>query len=146
MATTARRRHLGAKAAVDGPWPSPWRQAGGAIPLAVSIAAHSSPMASIQKDWDAAVSEAHVGDTQMPIIGNVSAKLMRTAADLREDIQRQMQSRVRWTETIENASWQGVTTFVEMGTGTVLLGLIRRIAAEATGLPLGTPADLSALE
>jgi len=117
-----------------------------AVPLAVSIAAHSSLMASIQADWDAAVSAAHVGDTQIPIIGNVSATLMLTAADLREDIQRQMQSRVHWTETIENASRGGVTTFIEMGTGTVLLGLIRRIAADATGLPLGTPADFSALE
>ena len=116
-----------------------------AVPLAVSIAAHSSLMASIQADWDAAVSAAHVGDTQIPIIGNVSATLMLTAADLREDIQRQMQSRVHWTETIENASRGGVTTFIEMGTGTVLLGLIRRIAADATGLPLGTPADFSAL-
>ena len=136
----------GAKAAVERAMALA-KQAGArrALPLAVSIAAHSSLMASIQNDWDAAVSAAHVGDTQVPIIGNVSAKFMRTAADLREDIQRQMQSRVRWTETIENASAQGVTTFVEMGTGTVLLGLIRRIAAGATGFPLGTPADFSAL-
>jgi [acyl-carrier-protein] S-malonyltransferase len=137
----------GAKAAVDRAMALA-KEAGArrALPLAVSIAAHSTLMASIQSDWDAAVSDAHVGDTQIPVIGNVSAQIMRTGAELREDIQRQMQSRVRWTESIENASAQGITTFIELGTGTVLGGLIRRIASAAMALPLGTPADFSALQ
>jgi [acyl-carrier-protein] S-malonyltransferase len=103
-------------------------------------------MASIQQDWDAAVAEAHLQDAQIPVIGNVGARNLRTAAELGEDIRAQMQSRVRWTETIESASSQGVTTFVEVGTGSVLLGLIRRIAPSATGFPLGSPADFSALQ
>ncbi len=116
------------------------------IPLAVSIAAHSGLMASMQADWDAAVTEAHIGDAQVPIIGNVSAAAMRSAGELRNDIQLQMQSRVRWTETIQKAAAEGITTFVEFGTGSVLLGLIRRIVPGAAGYPLGTPGDLAALE
>jgi [acyl-carrier-protein] S-malonyltransferase len=57
-----------------------------------------------------------------------------------------MQSRVRWTETITAARKRGVDTFMEIGTGSVLLGLIKRIASEATGFPLGTAADLAAAQ
>lgn len=117
-----------------------------AVPLAVSIAAHSDLMASIQDDWNAAVSAADVLDGQVSLLGNVSAQPIRAAADLRQDIQSQMQSRVRWTESIQRASRDGITTFVEVGTGTVLLGLVKRIAAGATGFPLGTPSDFEAIE
>jgi [acyl-carrier-protein] S-malonyltransferase len=117
-----------------------------AIPLAVSIAAHSKLMAGIQDEWNAAVEAAHVQDADVLVIGNVAGRALTSAADLRQDIQAQMQSRVRWTETIQLLTAQGVSTFVEVGTGNVLLGLTRRIAAAASGFPLGTPADFAALE
>ncbi|MFN2120169.1 MAG: ACP S-malonyltransferase [Anaerolineales bacterium] len=117
-----------------------------AVPLAVSIAAHSDLMASIQDDWNAAVDAANVVEAEVPLIGNVSAQPTRAAADLRQDVQRQMQSRVRWTESIQHASKVGMTTFVEVGTGTVLLGLIKRIAPGAVGFALGTPSDFEAIE
>ncbi len=117
-----------------------------AIPLAVSIAAHSKLMASIQEEWDEAVNAAGVKDAKIQIIGNVSVKAMRSAADLCADIQSQMQSRVRWVETIQLLSGQGIANFVEVGTGNVLIGLIRRIAPSAVGFPLGNPPDLAALE
>ena len=63
-----------------------------------------------------------------------------------KDIQLQMQSRVRWTETIQLLAGQGITTFVEVGTGNVLMGLIRRINPTATGYLLGGPSDFAALE
>lgn len=116
-----------------------------AIPLAVSIAAHSDLMRTIQDDWDAAVAESRIGDSDASIVGNVSAQAMREAADLQQDIRLQMQSRVRWTETIQKLAAEGISTFVEVGSGTVLLGLIRRIEPTATTYPLGTPADLAAL-
>jgi [acyl-carrier-protein] S-malonyltransferase len=67
------------------------------------------------------------------------------ASELQQDIRAQMQSRVRWTETVQLLVGQGVTTFVEVGTGNVLIGLVRRIASSATGYPLGNPADFTAL-
>jgi [acyl-carrier-protein] S-malonyltransferase len=115
------------------------------IPLAVSIAAHSKLMATIQDEWNAAVAAAGLGDTSIPVLGNVTAAPLQRAADLQRDLQMQMQSRVRWTETIKGAEERGISTFVEMGTGNVLLGLIRRILPAAQGYPLGTPADFSAL-
>ena len=137
----------GAKAAVERAM-SGAKAAGAkrAIPLAVSIAAHSKLMDSIQGEWNDAVNAAGVKDAQIQIVGNVIAKPIQSAADLRADIQSQMQSRVRWTETIQLLVNQGITAFVEIGTGNVLTGLIRRINPSTTVYQLGTPFDLAALD
>lgn len=117
-----------------------------AIPLAVSIAAHSQLMASIQGEWDAAVEAAGIVNPAIRVVGNVGAQPMSAAGELRADIKAQMQSRVRWTESVQWLAGQGVAAFVEVGTGSVLIGLIRRIASTAAGFPLGTPADFAGLE
>jgi [acyl-carrier-protein] S-malonyltransferase len=116
-----------------------------AIPLAVSIAAHSPLMASIQADWDAAVSSAPIVDGGAPVIGNVRAAALIEASELRGDIRAQMQSRVRWTESVQALRRQGIQTFIEVGSGSVLLGLIKRIDGLAHGLPLGNPSDFEVL-
>jgi [acyl-carrier-protein] S-malonyltransferase len=116
-----------------------------AIPLAVSIAAHSKLMASIQGEWNEAVHAAEIKDPSIKIIGNVNAGSMQSADELCVDIQLQMQSRVRWTETIQLLTRQGITTFVEAGPGNVLLGLIRRIDTSTSGFSLGNPVDFEAL-
>ncbi len=116
-----------------------------ALPLAVSIAAHSGLMDPIQHDWNEAVGRAGIVDASTPIVGNVRADMLDLAADLRLDVQLQMQSRVRWTETVQLLANQGIATFVEIGTGNVLGGLIKRIAKGASVLQLGTPADFEAL-
>ncbi len=117
-----------------------------ALPLAVSIAAHSRLMASIQDEWNDAVAAAGILDAAVPIVGNVAARVLSSAAELRADIQAQMQSRVRWTETVELLAQEGISSVVEVGTGNVLLGLVRRTAAAVEGYPLGNPADFSAME
>ncbi len=117
-----------------------------ALPLAVSIAAHSRLMASIQDEWNAAVDATEMGDVEIPVIGNVSARGLVSAAELRQDIQQQMQSRVRWTESVRLLSGMGASSFLEVGTGTVLLGLIRRILPSSTGYPLGNPVDFASLD
>lgn len=116
-----------------------------ALPLAVSIAAHSPLMDSIQADWNAAVEAAAFTDATTRVVGNVHAKPITSAADLRADVRAQMQSRVRWTESVNFMSAQGVSAYVELGNGTVLGGLIKRIQAEALTLPLGAPQDFGAL-
>jgi [acyl-carrier-protein] S-malonyltransferase len=116
-----------------------------ALPLAVSIAAHSPLMASIQGDWNAAVDAASFGELLIPVIGNVHAAPIQTADDARADIKAQMQSRVRWTDSVKFMIGQGITTFVEVGNGSVLGGLIKRIAPDAQNLTLGNPQDFSNL-
>jgi [acyl-carrier-protein] S-malonyltransferase len=116
-----------------------------ALPLAVSIAAHSPLMDSIQAEWNAAVEACPMKDADIPVIGNVHAKAIRTADELRADIKAQMQSRVRWTESVKDMSGSGIRAYVEAGSGNVLLGLIKRIDAAAAGYPLGSPSDFEAL-
>ena len=132
----------GAKAAVERAIAS--AKAAGAkrgIPLAVSIAAHSPLMASIQDEWNQAVDACDMTDPKTPVIGNVHARPMTTADELRADIKAQMGSRVRWTESVGVMLKSGVQAFVEVGSGSVLLGLIRRINSRLNGFPMGNSED-----
>ena len=110
-------------------------------PLAVSIAAHSPLMASIQDEWNQAVDACKMTNPYVPVIGNVHAKAMTTADELRNDIKAQMDSRVRWTESVGVMLKCGAQAFVEVGSGSVLLGLIRRIDSRLNGFPMGNPED-----
>ena len=115
------------------------------IPLAVSIAAHSPLMASIQDEWNEAVDACDMHEPEIPVIGNVHARPMTSAGELRDDIKAQMDSRVRWTESVREMLKSGTQAFVEVGSGNVLIGLIRRIDSSVTGYPLGTLGDFSNL-
>jgi len=116
-----------------------------ALALAVSIAAHSPLMATIQEEWNTAVDACAMEAPYIPVVGNVQAKPMLTADDLRADIKAQMQSRVRWTESVQRMQSDGIQTYVEAGSGEVLLGMIKRIHAESVRLPLGGPKDFVSL-
>ena len=117
-----------------------------AMPLAVSIAAHSPLMASIQEEWNSAVDAVAMNDLKVPVIGNVHAAQIKSADEARADLKAQMQSRVRWTDSVSLMSGMGIHTFVEAGSGTVLGGLVKRIAKDAANHPLGNPQDFAALE
>jgi [acyl-carrier-protein] S-malonyltransferase len=117
-----------------------------ALPLPVSIAAHSPLMDSIQSEWNAAVDASVMSDPAIPVISNVHAKAMTVADELRADIKAQMQSRVRWTESVQMMLGSGIQTYVEMGSGEVLLGLIKRIDPSAIRMALGNPKDFEALD
>ncbi len=117
-----------------------------AIPLAVSIAAHSPLMADIQDEWNQAVEACPLADPSVPVIGNVRAQPMKSADELRADLKEQMQLRVRWTESVRVMLGMDAQTFVEVGSGSVLLGLVRRIAQSAgveaaSAYPLGEAGD-----
>ncbi|MEW5868962.1 MAG: ACP S-malonyltransferase [Chloroflexota bacterium] len=114
-------------------------------PLAVSIASHSPLMISAQSSFSQAVDAAPIQDPSIPLVGNVSALPLSTAAELRSDLQAQLTLRVRWTESIQEMVARGVTTFVEIGSGNVLTGLVKRIEPESQTFSLGSPADFDAL-
>ncbi|WKZ38099.1 MAG: ACP S-malonyltransferase [Anaerolineales bacterium] len=116
-----------------------------ALPLAVSIAAHSPLMNSMQEEWMDVVNSAIFFPLQIQVIGNVHAAPLDEAS-ARVDIIAQMQSRVRWTESVQFMVSNRINAFVEAGTGTVLGGLVKRITGEATVYPLGNPQDFAALE
>lgn len=113
--------------------------------LAVSIAAHSPLMARAQTDFNQAVLQAGIVDPRIPLVGNVTALPLSTAAEIRSDLQAQLTSRVRWTESIQEMAARGVTTFIELGSGAVLAGLIKRIEESARAISIGCPADFDKL-
>ena len=111
------------------------------VHLSVSIAAHSPLMLAAQTDFNQAVAEAPIQKPSIPIIGNVTAKPLIEADQIRADLQAQLTSRVRWTESIQFLIHQGVATFIEIGSGSVLAGLIKRIDRQVQCLSLGSPID-----
>jgi [acyl-carrier-protein] S-malonyltransferase len=115
------------------------------IPLAVSIAAHSPLMTHAQADFNVAVEAAPFQEPQIPMIGNVTAAPLTRTDQIKSDLQAQLTSRVRWTESIQTMVAQGVNTFIELGSGSVLCGLIKRINREVATLALGTPEDFDSL-
>jgi len=115
-----------------------------ALPLPVSIAAHSPLMDSIQSEWNAAVDACAMSNPTIPVISNVHAKAMTVADELRADIKAQMQSRVRWTESVQMMLGSGIQAYAEVGSGEVLLGLIKRIDPSAVRVALGKPKDFAA--
>ena len=112
-----------------------------AVLLAVSIAAHSPLMASIQAEWDTAVAAVPLAEVAVPVVGNVTAKPMTCADEFRADLRAQLTCRVRWTETIQFMLAQGVMTFLELGSGNVLTGLHKRIDEGSACWVLGKPED-----
>jgi [acyl-carrier-protein] S-malonyltransferase len=116
-----------------------------AVQLAVSIAAHSPLMSSAQDEFNQAVEAAPIQDPKIALVGNVTAKALTAATDIRADLQAQLYSRVRWTESIQHMLVNGVDTFIEMGSGTVLSGLLKRIDRQASAISLSTPTDFEKL-
>lgn len=116
------------------------------VSLAVSIAAHSPLMNSIQLEWDNVVDTCAMNNPTVPVIGNVHANSLTTADSLRADLKDQMSSRVRWTESVEKMFEMGTRVFIEVGSGNVLIGLIRRIERDTGRFSIGIPSDFDLLE
>lgn len=117
-----------------------------ALPLNVSVAVHSRLMADAQSGLQQAITNTDIKTPQIPVIGNVSALPLDDSQSVRQELQEQLTSRVRWTETIEFIRSKQITTFLELGTGNVLGGLIRRIDKTTTQIPLGKPEDFESLQ
>lgn len=115
------------------------------VRLAVSIAAHSPLMAHAQADFNQAVAAAGLCDPTIPVVGNVTAQPLYTAGSLTADLEAQLGARVRWTESIQTMFQAGIDTFIEIGSGDVLIGLIKRIERNTQRLKLGHPTDFAKL-
>lgn len=114
------------------------------VPLAVSIAAHSPFMVAAENRLRTAMAQAEIADPRIPVIGNVSAQPLATAEAVRQDLEAQLTSTVRWTESIEIVLAAGVADFVEFGSGSVLTGMVKRIDRSAGRHNLDSPASFEA--
>jgi [acyl-carrier-protein] S-malonyltransferase len=87
-----------------------------------------------------------VHDPIPPVVANVDAELKRDAEAAIEALIAQISSAVQWEAVVRRLASEGVTTYVEVGPGTVLTGLIRKIHRDATVVSFGGPDDLPAIE
>lgn len=101
------------------------------VPLAVSIAAHSPLMQPAAEALRAAIDATTILPPQAPIIGNTTAQELTTVDAIRNELTAQLTGSVQWTASIQRMADVGVTTFVELGAGEVLTGLVKRIARSA---------------
>ena len=111
------------------------KAAGGlARPLKVSSAFHSPLMQEASRDFGEDIEQVTLSEPRIALYSNVTGK-PQSQADIALLLQRQMACPVRWQDTIEHlVAEQGIDTFVEVGPGATLSGLIRRIAPEARTL------------
>lgn len=113
-----------------------------AILLPVSAPFHCSLMRPAQEKLSADLDAAAFKDLSIPLINNWQAREITSAADAREGLYQQIPNPVRWADTIREMARKGVTRFVEVGAGSVLLGLCRNIDSTLRGVKFGEPADL----
>lgn len=102
-----------------------------AIQLAVSIASHSPLMAPAQAAFASAIDAVEWQAPHIPVIGNVSAAPLADLNAIRSELQAQLTSSVRWTESMQYMLDAGITHFIEVGSGEVLSGLTKRINRKA---------------
>jgi [acyl-carrier-protein] S-malonyltransferase len=105
--------------------------------LGVSIASHSPLMAAASAEFARHVSGLTLADPQVPVVANGSAKPMTARDDVAAEISAQMAAPVDWTGSVETMLGHGIRTFIELGPGAVIAGLIKRIDREATVLGIG---------
>jgi [acyl-carrier-protein] S-malonyltransferase len=81
----------------------------------------------------------------VPLVANVSATKVTDPAEIQDLLVQQVTATVRWRESVQEMVSLGVDSFVELGTGKVLAGLVKRIAPDAATISAGSPADIEAL-
>ena len=111
-----------------------------AIVLPVSVAAHSPLMAEAADAMRTVLDGVDFHDPHPPLLANADARPITTAAGARAELVEHLTAGVDWIAAIERMQAAGVTTFVEVGPGKVLTGLIKRIAPEAELIASDDPA------
>jgi [acyl-carrier-protein] S-malonyltransferase len=115
-----------------------------AVPLPVSAPFHCALMKPAQERMAVDLEALPFRDLSVPLVSNVDARVVRAAADVRGGLVRQVSGAVRWQESVELLVREGVSTFVEIGPGAVLSGLIKKIHRDARVLNVEDPKSLEA--
>ncbi|HET7036649.1 MAG TPA: ACP S-malonyltransferase [Thermomicrobiaceae bacterium] len=101
-----------------------------AVRLGISIASHSPLMERAGQQFNDLVGRIHLRDPQVPVIANISGQVLTTADDIRREIAHHVVRPVQWTGSVREMLNDGVGTFLEIGPGNVLGGLIKRITSD----------------
>jgi [acyl-carrier-protein] S-malonyltransferase len=114
-----------------------------ALNLPVSAPFHSSLMKPAAEKLKEKLAATSFALPQIPVINNIDVTLEANADRIRDTLYRQAFGPVRWVECVQAIKAKGITTVVECGPGKVLAGMVKRIDADMTGLPLFDPASLA---
>lgn len=113
-----------------------------AVPLPVSVPVHTPLMQKAADRLANDLAAVRWSDLQIPLVNNAEAKQIVKAADIQPSLVRQLPSSVLWEDSIKEMVRMGVKTFVEVGPGSVLAGLIKRIVPDAVTLNVNDPKSL----
>jgi [acyl-carrier-protein] S-malonyltransferase len=116
-----------------------------AIVLPVSVAAHSPLMAEAADGMRKALMGIDFQDPEAPLLANKDGRPIQTAEECRTELVEHLTAGVDWVRAVERMTAAGVTTFVEIGPGRVLTGLIKRIAPEVEAIAADDPGSLDRL-
>ncbi|HEY9886675.1 MAG TPA: ACP S-malonyltransferase, partial [Vampirovibrionales bacterium] len=113
------------------------------IPLAVSGAFHSPLVAEANQQFAKALDDYEFQNADCPVIQNVDGQKYTEGSSLKENLAKQMTSSVQWVKTVETALGLGAECFIEVGSGKVLSGLIKKIDRSAKVLQVSDPDSLN---
>jgi [acyl-carrier-protein] S-malonyltransferase len=116
-----------------------------AMPLPVGGAFHTPYMAPARERLREALAAATIVDLEIPVYANIDARPHDSATEWASLLSAQLVSPVRWRQSVQNMADAGATTFLELGPGSVLTGLVKRIVPDARGFAVGVPDDLDRL-
>ena len=115
-----------------------------AVPMPVSVPVHTPLMQQAADRLAKDLAAVTWSDLRMPLINNAAAKQIVNAADIQASLVRQLPSSVLWEDSVKTMAAMGVKIFIEVGPGTVLTGLIKRIVPEAATMNVNDPKSLDA--
>lgn len=116
-----------------------------ALPLPVSAPFHCSLMKPAADVMAEALANTMIAEPDAPVVANVTASGTRDPDEIQRNLVAQVTGTVRWRESVLAMKAEGVTTYVEVGAGKVLSGLVRRIDGEAATHNVGAPDDVKAV-
>jgi [acyl-carrier-protein] S-malonyltransferase len=112
--------------------------------LPVSVPVHTPLMQQAADRLAKDLAAVAWSDLHMPLINNAEAKQIVKAVDIQASLVRQLPSSVLWEDSVKTMAAMGVKIFIEVGPGTVLTGLIKRIVPEAATMNVNDPKSLDA--
>lgn len=116
-----------------------------ALPLPVSAPSHCALMKPAAEKLSASLAEISIAAPEFTVIHNVTVSVAQTAEEISSLLAQQLYSPVRWAETIQSFSNEGIQLVVEAGPGKVLTGLCKRIDKSVTGLAVFDNASLESV-
>ena len=116
-----------------------------ALMLPVSAPFHCRLMDPVAERFSRELETAEIADAAWPVVANVTARPQTGAGEIRKNLIAQVNGPVRWTATVEYMIAEGIDTFIEVGPGRVLTGLLKKIDRKVTCVPVETPESIESL-